>query len=232
MRFFGLSMSLGPFLEEAADRIVCCQGIKNTGTKLCCMRNIRVKNVLRLATSMVLVSLFLVSLSLLAQATPTKRVKAENFPLEVSVPSDWEALPPSPKNDPNVLLFFDSPDGSPVESIVSFEVYPLSGKWDDIIKKETQKLPVWEGAPLVTNEAFTLREAQGHRWVYRTRDKDGLTRVYYRLYVLLPESFGPKRLLEMQGTAQTKEDLQVVPFFDEMIGTITWGVQAQGTWFF
>ena len=173
----------------------------------------------------IIVSLFLWALSLGVLADERQRVRSENFPLSLSAPSDWVVFPPSPEGDPNEVLFLQTPEESPFEAVLSVGVHPLSGKWEDLVKRQTYLYLVWEGAPLSVNEALKLRGAQGHKWVYQSQGKDGENKLYYRLCLLLPASLGAKRLLVLQGVAPAMASPQMVPLFNEIARSLAWGLQ-------
>lgn len=173
----------------------------------------------------VIVSLFLWALSLAALADDMQRVRSENFPLSLSAPSDWISFPPSPKGDPNEILFLQTPDESAFQAILSVGVHPLTGKWEDLVKRQTYLYLVWEGATLTANDALKLRGAQGHKWIYQARAEDGESKLYYRLCLLLPASLGAKRLLVLQGVAPAAQSPQMVPLFNDIARSLAWGLQ-------
>jgi hypothetical protein len=179
-------------------------------------------------SSAVIWSLFFMTMCLGAQPQDDiqKRVAAETFPLTVSAPSDWEVFTSNAEN-PNEILFLQTPEKAPYGVTVSFSTHPVTGNWDELIGRQSYHLLVWDGVPLIVNEPLKLKGAQGHKWVYRDKGPNGESKVYYRLYLLLPGSVGDNRLLLMQGSAPAEHSPEIVPRWNSMARSLAWGLSAE-----
>jgi len=144
------------------------------------------------------------------------------------VPSAWESFTES-ETDPNEVLFLQTPKGEELDATVTLSAYPLRGNWEDLVTRQTYHVVVFEGAPLIVDEELTLRGARGHKWVYKAKGPDGRQNLYYRLYLVLPESVGANRLLVMQGVVPDKSGVQAVPTFNALARSLNWGLQADST---
>ena len=152
-------------------------------------------------------------------------MKSEVAPLSVLVPGSWEAFADGKLGSYEVLLL-QSPEKAEYDSTLSFELYPLDGAWEDVVRRQNYHLLVWEGAPLSTNQALALRGAKGHKWIYKLRGEDGTLEVHYRLYLLLPKTLGEHRLLVLQGLAPAENSLEILPLFNRVVRSLAWGLQA------
>lgn len=110
---------------------------------------------------------------------------------------------------------------------MSFSVYPLPGSWDELIKRKNYQMLVFEDGPVTSNDALKLRGTPGHKWVYESVDSQGVRRLTYQLYLLLPPQGGHKRFLFVQAVAPPESALEVVPLFNEVARSMVWGIQAQ-----
>lgn len=162
----------------------------------------------------------------LAQESQTRTVEATKTALRVTVPSAWESFTESP-SDPTEVLFLQTPEGASPEVTMSFSVYPLPGSWDELIKRKNYQMLVFEDGPVTSNDALKLRGAPGHKWVYESVDPQGVRRLTYQLYLLLPPEGGHKRFLFVQAVAPTESALDLVPLFNEVARSMVWGIQAQ-----
>ena len=188
-------------------------------------------NVQRQFSAAVLWSLFLVAMSLTstAQEVDTSigtRVRAEKFPLSLNAPQDWEVFTSNP-DDPDELIFMQTPEGAPYAATASVSVHLVEGDWAEIVRRQTYHLLVREGVPLSVNEELKLRGAKGHKWVFKDTGPGGQSRVYYRLYLLLPPSVGGKRLLLIQGAAPAENSPEFVPQLNSLARSMTWGLQTE-----
>lgn len=186
----------------------------------------RYSNVRRQFSAAIFLSLFFMAMSVCSLSQDNhKRVGAESAPLKVSAPTDWEVFTSNP-DDPSEVLFLQTPDQAPYGVTVSFSLHPGDGNWDELVTRQNYHLLVREGAPISVNEALKLRGARGHKWVYQGRGPNGESRVYYRLYLLLPGSFGKDRLLLMQGAAPAEHSPEIVPSWNAMARSLSWGLDS------
>ena len=188
----------------------------------------RFSKVQRQFSSAIFFSLFFLTMCLSAQAQEEikKRVGAKTFPLTVSAPSAWEVFTSNPK-DPDEILFFQTAQDAPYGVTVSFSTHPVTGTWEELVSRQSYHLLVWDGVPLTVNEELKLKGARGHKWVYRDKGPNGESKVYYRLYLLLPGSVGEKRLLLMQGAAPAEHSPEIVPQWNTMARSLAWGLAAE-----
>lgn len=107
---------------------------------------------------------------------------------------------------------------------MSVALYPHEGQLTELVRKQNHHLLVWEEGPVIVNQALRLRGVPGHKWLYKHRDEDGRVRLYYRLYLLLPESVGDKRLLFLQGVSSGQESTHVLPMFNSLARSLAWGL--------
>lgn len=175
---------------------------------------------------MPILSLFLLFLvaATSAQETNSQRVRAQTFPLSIEVPADWQSFPPDSKVDPNEVLFFQTPDSAPFAANLVLSAHATGGTWEDLVKRQTYHLLVFEGAPLQSNEALRLHGLPGHKWVYKAPSPDGVEKLYYRLYLLLPPTAGSRRLLVLQGSAPAEQALEMLPFFNQAARSLQYGL--------
>ena len=157
----------------------------------------------------------------------SKRVRAKDFPLALSAPQDWEVFLES-KDDPREILFLQSPEGAEYESAISVSAYATPGKWEDVVKRQNYHLIVWEDAPITINQELKMRGVRGHKWVYQARDENGESKLFYRLYLMLPGSITAKRLLVMQGSAPVDKSIEALPFFNQVAQSLAWGLASEG----
>lgn len=188
-------------------------------------------NVQRQFSAAILWSLFLVAMCsvVTAQEADTvdgTRVRAEKFPLSLSAPADWEVFTSNP-DDPDELIFLQTPKKAPYAATASVSAHVVQGDWEEIVRRQSYHLLVREGVPLATNEALKLRGAKGHKWVFKDTGPDGASKVYYRLYLLLPASVGGKRLLLLQGAAPAENSPEFVPQLNSMARSLVWGLQTE-----
>lgn len=167
----------------------------------------------------------LISTSLaLAEALPN-RAYAKDFPVSMALPEGWESF----SGDPEVkgeVLFLQSPKSSPLNSFVRLSAYPLPKTWDALLRRETFQLVVEMDAPVLTNEALTLRGAKGHKWVYQAVSSSGQNQIHYRLYLALPSSVGANRLLVLDASAPLDQKDQALLVFGELARSLAWGQDA------
>ena len=156
-----------------------------------------------------------------AQQEDAPRARSENFPLSVRLPENWESFPGDPKVSGEVL-FLQTGKGDLHEATISWAAFPMSGSWDDLLRRERFHLVVETDAPVLVNEALTLRGARGHKWVYEGTAANGTPKVYYRMYLLLPASVGPRRLLVVYGVADQTEKESAVELFNDLVRTANW----------
>ncbi len=159
----------------------------------------------------------LLSGSTLAQ----ERAKAQGVPISVTPPQQWESYPGDPKNSGEVL-FLQTPEGAEFESTVSLSVYPLPSSWDDLVRRENFLMIVHD-SPILENQALSLRGAKGHKWAYRGETSQGVPKLFYRLYLALPASVGPRRLLVLEGIAPEGHSSQALLLFNELARSLAWG---------
>ena len=164
--------------------------------------------------------------AVLAQEGEMTRVSGEGFPLSVEVPADWEVFKTNPK-DSSEVLFFQTPGGAPYSATVSISAHPAGGEWTEIVKRQDYHLLVWEGVPLSVDEELRLKGARGHKWVFNDRGPDGESKVYYRLYLMLPPAVAAKRLLLLEGAAPAENSPEVIPLFNTMARSLAWGLQLE-----
>lgn len=173
-----------------------------------------------------IVSLFLLlGLSAGGQELLHKRATAKDFPFSVLAPQDWEVFTES-EEDPNEVLFLQTSPKSEYEVTVSFAAHPFAGTWEDVVKRHSYHLIVFEDCPVLVDEELKLRGARGHKWVFKAADGEGVTKLYYRLYLLLPPSVGKNRLLVMQGVAPEGRSPEAIPVFNKLARSMAWGLQA------
>ena len=165
-------------------------------------------------------------LSVSSQELGDKRVRAQDFPLTVSIPVEWEVFTSNP-DDPNEVLFLQTADDARYPATVSFSAHPVGGSWENVVGRQTYHLLVFEGVPLMVDEALQLRGARGHKWVFKDRGPDGEEKVYYRLYLLLPAGVDGRRLLLMQGSAPSEVSPEFIPFLNEMARSMAWGLSVE-----
>ncbi|MCA9780788.1 MAG: hypothetical protein KC800_28905 [Candidatus Eremiobacteraeota bacterium] len=156
----------------------------------------------------------------------SQRVRAEKFPLSLSAPTQWEVFTSNP-DDPDEVLFLQTPKEAPYPATVSVSAHPVQGDWDEIVRRQSYFLLVHEGVPLATNEELRLRGAKGHKWVFNDIGPGGESKVYYRLYLLLPASVGGKRLLLLQGAAPAGSSPEFVPQLNDIARSLSWGLQTE-----
>lgn len=155
----------------------------------------------------------------------SNRLKAKKAPLSAEVPSGWDGF--SQEQEGVEFLFLQNPKDEDYEALVSVSLHPTSGKFEDAVRRQTFQLLVWEGAPISTNQALTLRGASGHKWVYKASGLDDGQRLYYRLYLLLPKSIGHRRLLVLDGEGPAERSPEIVPIFNSIARSLAWGLQSE-----
>lgn len=177
---------------------------------------------------MSIVSLFLIVLlrSGGAEESTTKRIRSERAAFAVNVPASWEVFTKS-EEDPQELLFVQTPEGAEREITMSFTAYPMHGSWSELVRRQTYQLVVMEGTPALVDQELKLRGARGHKWAYKGVDSEGRSRLFYRLYLALPPVSGKKKLLFVQGVAPPDLSVEMLPVFNEIARSMAWGLQAE-----
>jgi hypothetical protein len=158
------------------------------------------------------------------EETVGERAQANNYPLSVALPKGWESFPGDPKVQGEVL-FLQSPQGGPIDATLRLSAFPMPRVWDDLLRRETYQLVVELDAPVLVNEALTLRGAKGHKWVYRGTSSSGQSQIHYRLYLALPATVGVNRLLVMHATAASEQSEEAMHVFGTLARSLAWGVQ-------
>ena len=187
-------------------------------------------NVQRQFSATILWSLFLMAMCSFATAQESgtvsgTRVRAEKFPLSLTAPADWEVFTSNPE-DPDELIFLQTPKDAPYAATAGVSAHLVQGDWDEIVRRQSYHLLVREGVPLATNEELKLRGAKGHKWVFKDTGPGGESKVYYRLYLLLPASVSGKRLLLLQGAAPAENSPEFVPLLNSLARILVWGLQT------
>lgn len=141
-------------------------------------------------------------------------------------PEKWEAFN-TELADRNEVLFLQTPEGAEHETTVSVSLYPFHGKFSDLVRKQNYHLLVWEEGPVLVNQALKLRGVSGHKWMYREKSESGREQLFYRLYLLLPESVGEKRLLFLQGVTNDVDSTRVLPLFNDLARSLSWGLSPE-----
>ena len=154
------------------------------------------------------------------------RVKAESSPISVQTPEKWEAFN-TDLADQNEILFLQTPEEAEHETTVSVSLYRFTGKFSDLVRKQNYHLLVWEEGPVLVNQALKLRGVSGHKWMYREISESGREQLYYRLYLLLPESVGERRLLFLQGVTNDVDSTRVLPLFNNLARSLSWGLTTE-----
>jgi hypothetical protein len=153
-----------------------------------------------------------------------QRVSASKAPISVLAPPNWETFQESEDN-PYEVLFLQSPKDAEYDITVSLAAHPLAGNWQDLVTRQTYHLVVFEGSSITVNEDLTLRGVRGHKWIFKGTGPDGSSKIYYRLYLVLPASVGKNQLLVMQGVAPGSRSPEAVPIFNALARTLSWGLQ-------
>ncbi len=174
-------------------------------------------------SAIAIVSLFVLSATQAswAQSEDVARARSENYPLSVRLPENWESFQGDPKVS-GETLFLQSPEGDPMQATINWTAFPMTGTWDDLLRRERFHLVVEKNAPILVNEALTLRGARGHKWVYEGTAANGELKVYYRMYLLLPATVGPRRLLVAYGVANQAQSDSAVKLFNDLVRTANW----------
>jgi hypothetical protein len=167
------------------------------------------------------------ALSVAQEELPSEsaRARSETYPLSIALPKGWESFQGDPKVQ-GEILFLQSPQPGPVDATLRLCVFPLPRSWDDLLRRETFQLVVEMDAPILSNEALTLRGAKGHKWVYRAVSSSGQNQVHYRLYLTLPATLGVNRLLVLHATAPSDQEETALPLFNSLARSLAWGVEA------
>ncbi len=156
-------------------------------------------------------------------AQEQERVRAKDFPLAVTVPTGWESMSPSDEQ-PGEVLFLQDKKG-PEHGFITYSLFPVSGKFEDLVRRQTYHVVVNLGVPMSANEDFKLRGARGHKWIYQAPTEGG-TRQFYRLYLIVPGSLTGKRLLVVHGDAPAEQAEQALGLFTETARSTAWGLAA------
>jgi hypothetical protein len=154
-----------------------------------------------------------------------QRARSESFPLSIALPKAWQSFQGDPKIRGEVL-FLQSPQEGPLDATVQLSAFPLPRVWDDLLLRETYQLVVELDAPILVNEALTLRGAKGHKWVYRSVSSSGQQLLHYRLYLALPATVGANRLLVMHATAPADQSEGALNVFGSLARSLAWGSDA------
>lgn len=177
---------------------------------------------------LLLLSLPLATLAEEPSAPETRLARSETYPLSVALPPEWESFQADPKVQGEVL-FLQSPESGPLDATVRLSAFSPPRVWDDLLRRETYQLVVELDAPILVNEALTLRGARGHKWVYRSVSSQGQSQVHYRLYLNLPATVGPHRLLVMHATAPAEQAETALPLFGSLARSLAWGMDASAS---
>lgn len=163
-----------------------------------------------------LLLLCLLALPSLAQ----DRALSDSFPLSVGLPSGWESFQGDSKT-PGEVLFLQSPKSGELDALVTFSAHKLPPDWSDIPRRENFLMTVHKYR-VRENQALTLGGAKGHKWVYEAPVSNGDVKLHYRLYLALPATVGPKRLLVMQGLGPVEQAEPALQLFNEMARSLSW----------
>jgi hypothetical protein len=151
-----------------------------------------------------------------------RRARSESFAVSIAQPEGWQAFQGDPKT-PAEVLFLQSPETGPLDATISLSAYPMPHAWADLLRRQTFQLVVELDAPVLSNEALTMRGARGHKWAYRALSKSGEEKLYYRLYLALPASVGPRRLLVMAASAPAAQESDALDLFNGLARSLSWG---------
>ena len=152
------------------------------------------------------------------------RARAKSVPVAIEQPQGWESFD---KGDDQTgeILFLQSPVDEP-EKTVHLSLHYLGSDWEGLVKRQNYHLIVDEGTPIMMNESLSLRGSRGHKWVYQAKGSDGQSLLFYRLYLVMPASVSSRRLLVLQGSAPAESAPTSVPFFNDLVRTLVWGLAA------
>lgn len=152
------------------------------------------------------------------------RARASSPPISVELPSGWESFSGDPRT-PGELLHLQTLAEAPWEASVSLSCFTLPKVWDHLIRRERYLLLAHWDAPVLTDEALTLRGVKGHKWVYRAPSTQNPERelLHYRLYLALPATVGSQRLLVLHGIAPAESTPEMVPLFNALARSLSWG---------
>jgi hypothetical protein len=154
-----------------------------------------------------------------------QRARSESFPLSMALPQGWKSFQADPKVQGEVL-FLQSPESGPIDATIRLSAFPMPRVWSDLLRRETFQLVVEMDAPVLANEALTLRGAKGHKWVYKATSSSGQSQVHYRLYLTLPAAVGVNRLLVMHATAPLDQAEEALPLFGTLARSLAWAGDA------
>lgn len=167
--------------------------------------------------------LWLLATQLSAQeATLEGRARAQTYPLSIALPEGWKSFPADSKVR-GEILFLQSPTEGSLDATVRLSAFPMPKSWESILRRETYHLVVELDAPVLLNEALTLRGAKGHKWFYRADSSKGESQVHYRLYLALPASVGVNRLLVLHASAPAEQSTEALSLFNSLARSLTWG---------
>lgn len=169
-----------------------------------------------------LLLILLLAVPVFTQEIGGERARSESMPLSIALPKGWESFQGDPKVQGEVL-FLQSPANGPLDAFVRLSAFPMPRNWDDLMRRETFQLVVEMDAPIQENTALTLRGAKGHKWVYQATSSSGQRQVNYRIYLALPATGGPNRLLVMHGTAPAEQAGEAVNLFNGLARSLAWG---------
>lgn len=154
------------------------------------------------------------------------RVQAERYRLSVALPAGWQSFQGDSKVRGEVL-FLQSPEQAVPEATVRLSAFAPPRSWESLLRRETYHLVVETNAPVLVDEALTLRGAKGHKWVYRAVSSSGQEQLHYRLYLALPATVGANRLLVMHATAPAEQTAEAMALFNSLARSLAWGPATQ-----
>ncbi len=168
-----------------------------------------------------LLLLFLTTAPVMGQ----ERARSQAYPVSLTLLPDWESFQGDPKV-PGEVLFLQSPKDGPLDATVSISAFPLPHSWDDIVRRENFLMVVHD-APVLENQALTLRGAKGHKWIYHGLSSQREPKLFYRLYLTLPASVGGRRLLVLQAVAPQSQSEEAMAVFNELARSLAWGADSK-----
>lgn len=170
-------------------------------------------------------AIFLLLLLTTAPVLAQERARSESYPISVEPPIGWESFQGDPKV-PGEVLFLQSPKDGSLDATVSISAFPPPHSWVDIVRRENFLMLVHD-APVLENQALTLRGAKGHKWVYHGLSSQGEPKLFYRLYLTLPATMGNRRLMVLQAIAPQSQSEEAVALFNELARSLAWGADSK-----
>lgn len=149
------------------------------------------------------------------------RAISESFPVSIFLPKNWESFPGDPKV-PGEVLFLQGPVDDPRNATLSLATFTKPDVWADLLRRQRYQLIVDRDAKVLVDEALTLHGVKGHKWAYRYRDRTGVLRFGYDLYLALPAS-SSGRVLALHGLANWMEEATLLELFNRLASSLIWG---------